>query len=353
MAILASMSITRVAQLANVPYATAWRVINNRPVGSAAAVEAVKAAMRRMQYVPGNTRRGRPLKSLHGIRTRNIALLHLREGTPISSDVLAAVQKRLLEQDLNLIFAQVDQPDALPQAVKSGNVDGILGYGAFPEKAVTPALRRIPAVWLMSRSDEALDPWGDRVRPDHVAIGRLAGHYLLERGHQHVAYFNPRPGMALYDERGQQFERVVREKLGSLNIFCGEPHQPNVPESAWIDAAAESLASQWLASAQRPTAVFCPVDRLTARVYACLARAGVSPGRDLEIVSCDNQADLLAILQPSPASIDLNRTTIARLAVDRLFWRMRNGVASPSIVVTVTPTLNVGSSTGPAAGNAS
>jgi len=338
------MSIALIAQSANVPYATAWRVINNRPVSSPAAVEAVQAAMRRMKYVPRTTRRGRPPKTADGIRTHNVALLHLREGTTLSSEVLAAVQKRLLERNLNLIFAQVDQPDALPQAVTAGNVDGILGYGTFPENAITPALRRVPAVWLMSRSDDLPDPWGDRVRPDHVAIGRLAGHYLLERGHRHVAYFNPRPGMNLYDERGHQFERVIRAKLGSVDVFCGDSNQANSPESEWIDAAAESLVAQWVASPQRPTAVFCPVDRLTARIYSRLARAGINPGRDLEIVSCDNQTDLLAILQPRPASIDLNRTTIARLAVDRLFWRMRNGMASPSIVVNVAPTLNAGSS---------
>ena len=333
------MSIALIAQSANVPYATAWRIINNRTVNSPEAVEAVQAAMRRMKYVPRTTRRGRPPKTADGIRTHNIALLHLREGTPLSSEVLAAVQKRLLERNMNLIFAQVDQPDALPQAVKAGNVDGILGYGAFPDKAVTPALLRVPAVWLMSRSDDAPDAWGDRVRPDHVAIGRLAGHYLLERGHRHVAYFNPRPGMILYDERGYQFSRVINDKLGSVEVFNGEPDQPNTPESEWIDVAAERLASQWLASEKRPAAVFCPVDRLTARIYACLARAGIIPGRDVEIVSCDNQTDLLGILQPRPASIDLNRTTIARLAVDRLFWRMRHGMTSPSIVVTVTPTL--------------
>jgi LacI family transcriptional regulator len=333
------MSIARIAQSANVPYATAWRVINNRPVSSPAAVEAVQAAMRRMQYVPRKTRRGRPPKAVDGIRTHNVALLHLREGTLLSSEILSAVQKRLLDRNLNLIFAQVDRLDALPQAVKAGNVDGILGYGAFPENVVPEGLRKIPAVWLMTRNDDEPDPWGDRVRPDHAAIGRLAAQYLLERGHQRVAYFNPRPGMPFYDERGHQFGRIIREKQGSLDPFLADAYQPNVPETEWLDAAAESLVSQWLACTQRPTGVFCPVDRLTARVHACLVRAGVCPGRDVEMVSCDNQTDLLALLRPKPASVDLNRTTIARLAVDRLFWRMRNGLASPSIVITVTPTL--------------
>jgi DNA-binding LacI/PurR family transcriptional regulator len=44
-------------------------------------------------------------------------------------------------------------------------------------------------------------------------------------------------------------------------------------------------------------------------------------------------------MRPAPASIDLNRQTIARLAVERLLWRMKNGVSSPRVVITVTPTL--------------
>ena len=106
------MSITQVAKLANVPYVTAWRVINKQPVGSREAVEAVQAAMKHVRYVPGASRRGRPPKSADGIRTHNVALLHLREGTAISSEVLAAVQKRLSERNLNLIFAQVNDVDA-------------------------------------------------------------------------------------------------------------------------------------------------------------------------------------------------------------------------------------------------
>ncbi|MGN6507168.1 MAG: LacI family DNA-binding transcriptional regulator [Tepidisphaeraceae bacterium] len=333
------MSITQVAKLANVPYVTAWRVINKQPVGSREAVEAVQAAMKHVRYVPGASRRGRPPKSADGIRTHNVALLHLREGTAISSEVLAAVQKRLSERNLNLIFAQVNDVDALPQAVKSCNVDGILGYGVFPDKAVTASLRRIPAVWLMSRNDGIPDVWGDRVRPDHVAIGRLAGNYLLDRGHKRVAYLNPSPGMTIYDERGDCFRKAVEGKVHSFTVLSGERRKADTAETVWIDAAAESLAAQWLAQTPRPTGVFCPFDRLTTRVYACLMRAGIQPGRDLQLVSCDNQADLLAMLPSRPASVDLNRNTVARLAVDRLFWRMRNGMASPAVVVTVSPTL--------------
>src|SRR5438045_7483093 len=83
-------------------------------------------------------RRGRRSKGSDGIRTHNIALLHLREGTSISTAVLNRVQRMVAERNLNLIFSHGAGPEALPQAVRAGNVDGILGYGQFPAEAVTP-----------------------------------------------------------------------------------------------------------------------------------------------------------------------------------------------------------------------
>src|SRR5215472_9537990 len=111
------MSISQVAQAAKVSYATAWRIINNRPCRSEEAIAAVRAAMSRMGYSPnsfngngngngGNVpRRGRRPKAADGIRTHNIALLNLRETTSIGSTILAYVQRMLGERNLNLIFA--------------------------------------------------------------------------------------------------------------------------------------------------------------------------------------------------------------------------------------------------------
>ena len=268
------------------------------------------------------------------------ALLNLRGDTPISASILSGVQSFLAERNLNLIFAHGTTDEALPQAVRSGNVDGILGYGEFPESAITSSLRRIPAVWLMTRGSGGADVWGDRVKPDHSGIGRLAGEYLLARGHEHVAYFNPSPMSSTYIERGEWFKRTLDGRVKSFSVFAAPNDGIKRVGAAWLAAAAEACVQQWIAASPRPTGVFCPIDPLTLRVYSQFLRAGIRPGEDVEIVSCDNQAELLSLVDPPPASIDLNRSTIARLAVERLLWRMRHGMSSPSITVTVSPTLN-------------
>src|SRR5947207_2364045 len=103
------MSILRIAQAANVSYATAWRVINNHPCGSEETVAAVREAMGQLGYDPGVARRrGRRPNKADGIRTRNIALLHFRPSSSISSSVLTCVHRMLAEKNLNLIFAHCE-----------------------------------------------------------------------------------------------------------------------------------------------------------------------------------------------------------------------------------------------------
>jgi LacI family transcriptional regulator len=334
------MSISRIAQAANVSYATAWRIINNQPGGSEEAQAAVREAMGVLGYEPNAARRrGRRPRMADGIRTRNIALLHFRPASSISSSVLSCVHRMLAECNLNLIFAHCPQTDGLPQAVRSGNVDGILGYGEFPADAVEGNLRKIPAVWMMSRSDKGPDPWGDRVKPDHGAIGELAATYLLGRGHRYLAYFNPNTDFIIFQQRAESF-RVAAESVGSKPKVYATSKVYDANGNDDLNIEAERLVEQWMAASPRPTGIFSPVDRVTLFIYRHLERRGIALGRDVDICSCDNERELLSLMRPPPASIDLNREMIARLAVERLLWRMKNGVSSPSVVTTVSPTLN-------------
>ena len=336
------MSITRIAQAAKVSYATAWRIINNQPCASQESVAAVREAMGKLGYDPvAGRRRGRRRKIADGVRTHNIALLHLRPGTSISTAILAAVQRMLGERNFNLIFAHVEKhDDPLPQALRSGNVDGILGYGQFSPEALAanPRLRQVPAVWMMTRSDARMDEWGDRIQPDNGAIGIFAAQHLVERGHRRLAYFNPNVHLNVYQQRYANFLAEAQRSApdARVRVYAADPV---AGDDINLDVA--RIVDEYLATPlqDRATALFVPVDRVTLRVHRHLERAGVRVGQDIDVVSCDNERELLSLMHPAPPSIDINRQTIARLAVERLWWRMKNGMRSPSVVTTVSPTL--------------
>jgi DNA-binding LacI/PurR family transcriptional regulator len=53
-------------------------------------------------------------------------------------------------------------------------------------------------------------------------------------------------------------------------------------------------------------------------------RAGIVVGRDLTIISCDNERVRLSALSPRPHSIDLRSEEIGRTAVRTLLSRITN-----------------------------
>lgn len=75
-----------------------------------------------------------------------------------------------------------------------------------------------------------------------------------------------------------------------------------------------------------------------ARFYPVLKQAGLRPQRDLQVISCDRDEAQLSLMSPPPATIDINPREVARIAIQRLRSRMRNGDQPPTII-NVPPTL--------------
>jgi LacI family transcriptional regulator len=330
------MSIQQVAQIAGVPYSTTWRAINRIPGVSPKVVDAVRKAADQIGYVHPARRLGATGRAAGRSRHRSIALLYLQSNTDLSISIVRAVQKMVVDRDLNLIFGYVNNPQEMPPAVQDGEVGGILGYGRFPLAAATARVREIPTVWMMSRPDLEDDQWGDRVMPDHRAIGRLAAKYLLSKGHEHLAFFNPAPILRFSCERGEGFSASATGVAKSVALLSSDPSVPYLRDGAF-----EQVVDRWFAANPRPTGVFSPTDVSTVAFYRHFSRRGIKPGKDVEFVSCDNRAEWLSQLDIPPVSIDLNRETIAQLAVERLLWRMREGTNSPRVLLVAPPTLPV------------
>lgn len=140
----------------------------------------------------------------------------------------------------------------------------------------------------------------------------------------------------VYRQRCAAFANAVKGARGAVGAVVEEYEMPRATDPA---GAAAWLAERLCAERQRPTAVFVPVDRVTVHVHRELERRGIAVGTEVELLSCDNEAELLSLVRPRPVSVDLNREEIARLAVERLLWRMRHGTWSPQVVMSVTPTL--------------
>ena len=74
-------------------------------------------------------------------------------------------------------------------------------------------------------------------------------------------------------------------------------------------------------------------------MYPVLHKHDVELGRDMEVVSCNNEWPLLMGLFPRPTVVDIQGAKVGRRAVEQLFWRMAHRDDS-RVVIQIAPLLN-------------
>jgi DNA-binding LacI/PurR family transcriptional regulator len=121
---------------------------------------------------------------------------------------------------------------------------------------------------------------------------------------------------------------------------------PGPPQSADPWAEAERLVRRHLAKpakfkGKRITAVFAASDAALPALYRALQSAGLQADRDIAVVSCDNEQQVLQTLSPRPASIDIGSQTIGQQAVRHLQWRLASPGEPHRITVVVEPQLRL------------
>ena len=338
------MSINKVAKLAGVSSSTVSRVINNHPRVAPETAESVKKAMQTLGYTPSDRRPGPKPASRQRSGLINLAFLVLGtsqgSATPAFENLLRGVSAGASHNEVNLIFTHVPDPEHVPGRILDQRIDGVLLHGAPPGASARDRLRRIPTVWLMGNRKRP--DWGDQVLPDGFAIGEMAAHFLVDRGHKNLAFFNLDANHWSLRIYGNAFKSAATQPdVGAQVEMIEIPRQ--MPTDYWHDYSVESvdaLVQQYLALSPRPTGIFVAEDRQVAMLQPALQKAGVEigPGK-VEIISCNNEQPYLVGLMPRPAVIDIRVESIGRRGVEQLLWRLEHATLVERIITTVEPTV--------------
>lgn len=295
--------------------------------------------MQNIGYTPSG--RGRHVNG--PTRVGNVALLMIGADltlmmAPVAGSVLHAVEDALADQGFNLILGKLNDSGRLPPNVANGRVDGLLLYGYPPQRKHHSSLAKFPCVWLLSPRI-ARGYWGDRIEPDNEAIGRIAAEYLVSRGHKSVALLNLKPDHMGYEARTRSFREYARANgAESHELVDGQIDQSTPFVAEFEDQAVKGLVARFKDMENRPTGLFVPRDPLTVMVYHELRAQGIEPGRDVDVISCNNEP-VLAGLDPRPATIDLQPDVIGRQAVEHLIQRVRKPHDPVTVVTVVEPRL--------------
>lgn len=335
------MSIMEVAKMAGVTHGTVSRLINGRGGVAEETAQRIRTAMAKLGYrpKPPEQRRGKTARPA-GLRTGNVCLLLIGAprdvlDRPGISTVLATVEMELRLRGVALMLAQTSCLSDLPPCISRQKVDGVLLAGEASD--VPPKGHRSwPAVWLLSSHTQP-HTWADHVLPDNERIGTMAAEHMAARGHRLVGFYNDQPTHPGFAVRGTAFCAAARDRGLECHSFIAKRSEGDSVWGFGPNATCTDLVERLVSAAFRPQAVFVPTDEQALRLYPLLARRAVIPGRDLSVLSCDNQDVWLRQLEPRPPSIDLNFELIGRLAVEQLMSRITHPGCPPGTRILVPP----------------
>ncbi len=320
-------SIVSIAKAVGVSKSTVSRVINDVPGVRPEVAKAVRNQMQQMGYRPPARRRGPKPASRRGIRTGNILFLMLGYNStelyrvPVFPSLLHGMETAVREAGLNLVLASADPSSVVPAALSGSHVDGVLiiGRARSMSRAVAERLASMPVVVVMRRQLDFTQPV-DSVLYNNDAVGTIAARYLIDRGHKHVAFLNDAPSHEAFIVRHKSFGESAHRAGAKVTEIISDHASRNRPDSYYTIQLAKRLA----AMKDRPTGMFIPTDAMAPDLYMELRRCGIEPGRDIDVISCDNEQQFLNQLDPRPASIDINLELVARRGVEQLIWRIAN-----------------------------
>jgi LacI family transcriptional regulator len=342
------MSIIEIAKIAGVSHTTVSRVINNEGNVNAETARKIRAVIKEIGYIPKppSQRRGPRRTKDAGFKTGNIAFLTSSENlkilsnSPIMANVLHGIEEALASNGMSMVQGAVGAKRPLPPIVAKGGVDGVIVWPHLDDvssKAIE-ILRGYKVVYVMSGASERIS--ADRVRVNHGKVGRMAANYLSNKGHKTIAYVTPSSLTSRINlcDRWGGFSSLAKERgHNARQCVIEQSHYDLMEIDRDRDLLIQKTLKNFLNKGKHPTGMFVTCDALTAKIYPILKSLGIIIGRDLEIVSCNNESSLLAGLEPRPLSIDIQPEKIGARAVEQLRWRILHPEDESQITVEVSP----------------
>jgi DNA-binding LacI/PurR family transcriptional regulator len=341
-----------VAKAAEVSIGTVSRVLSGEPNVSDETARRVMAAVDKLGY--SRLRKRKSVPDGRELSRKNIAMLLLgMDRSLVSLPSVACgihgAESALSAADANVLLSDLPRVDEIPKSFARQNIHGLLAKGALQGRLIDSAdeqlvhrLRSIPTVWFLGRPQGA--DWGDTVESNDTEVGRLAADYLVTMGHQRIAILDPKPDHVTLGQRCASFTWHATSRGAKVENVFGASSDWTLPLQPVSDIdVVDKLVGKLLKLRSKPTAIFCPADCISAIVYHACARRGIQIGRDISLISCNNELPLLTGLYPEVTTIDICAEQIGRQAVEQLIWRLEHN-DSPSVSVSVQPRLVEGMS---------
>ena len=306
------VTIKDVAEHAGVSLGTASNVLNRPDRVAPDTLARVLGAIDKLGFVRSS--------AAHQMRSRSnsrcFGAVVLDASNPFATETVRGLEDAVHEQGSAVVLCSTDgSPDREARYLRwleEQRVQGIV---------ITPATRSIRhleelrdrgtlVVLLDRRSNQ-----GElcSVSIDHMRGGELGAALLFDLGHRLIAFINGPLHLSQYAERRRGMRRAARN--AGLNPDSCIVEYTIDPITA--SGQAEHAVDQFLAIADRPTAVVCLNDQIAFRVLRALAERRVRVPRDVSVVGYDD-VEFAGMLSPTLTSIRQPKYELGKAAAELL-----------------------------------
>src|ERR671931_2844832 len=302
------VTLSDVARLAGVSFATASKALNGREQVAAATRQRVLDAADRLSFSPNPLARG-----LLAGRTGTVGLLTSDLVGRFVMPILMGAEDAFGAGQVNVFLCDARGDSIREQhhlrALLSRRVDGLIVVGERTDPR--PSLGHdipVPVVYAYAPSD---DPADLSLTTDNTGAGRMAVEHLVSSGRTRIAHISGDPGYAAAQDR------VVgaREALAAAGLeLVGDVMFAEWPERWGRDASALLLS-------QHPDvdAILCGSDQIARGVLDTARDLGRSVPEDIAVMGFDDWKVLTTNSRPELTSIDANLQQLGRTAAQRVF----------------------------------
>ncbi|MGN6370765.1 MAG: LacI family DNA-binding transcriptional regulator [Phycisphaerae bacterium] len=337
------MTVTRIAEKAGVSIATVSRVLNNsRPVDPAIVERVHKAAEQLGMTGAALLRRRGRIADRQVMTPTTIAIVTLGQRyrewfeLPVIAAVVAELNRAAQEMQVGVMMAEMPNPEELNPVLRRSDARGAIVFISSETELTTrdtAVLRsQFPVVRVLGGQMAPTDI--DHITPDNNAIGYVASQYLLEQGIRDLAFLTTHPGWDFAKLRAQGFMAGAESAGVEPTMYLQQTptalhgiYGSNVVAEEELGRLVSEMGKR---KGKEKLGLFVYRDAETSQVYPLLRAHGMEPGKDVVVVSCDNESIRLSALQPRPASFDLGAAEIAHLAVTRLLRRIQHKNEPPA-----------------------
>jgi len=318
-----AVTVTDIAEAIGVSRATVSLVLRGSTLVNVDTRARVEAELRRQRYVYN-----RGAANLRRRTSSSVALVINDLSNPFFAEFASGVDEALGGKGYVTLLGSTGESPARQQAVLTSLMEhtpaGLILSPA--EGSDTAQLRQVLGhanVLLFNRELPGAE-W-DFLTLDNQQGAYLATRHLIERGHQHIAFFGGHAVSSSCHQRRTGYAQALAE--------AGRPLEPALmveTAPSRLDAAART--GELFAQAQAPTAAVCYNDSVALGLMLGLASRGIAPGRDFAVTGFDDISEA-AVAMPPLTTLTVDPRERGRQAAELLLQRLDHPDGPPQRTV--------------------